>query len=851
MDKLYLVWLEIFSSKKFLSKSKNSRIAYYTGKNLVVYLQHIQFFWYYNMSVSYFSSYEVFWKTLSLASFDVIAASYGFLRNYALFLTIFLSGSLTLILVSILFGLLKRKFPSRAYPLLRFLIILTCDVLFIPTALVLQLAFKYSQPGKTRISEYSTYVPASEMDFGQGARFGFLIVFIIFLGLSAMFEVSCYEMRHCIEDEIHDNKIFCAVDFLKKVVDFLTTVLFLNFGAGNYEMYLIILMVMHAVTTAAYVVCIPYYCYFMNLLKIHCSSSLSLHSLFFLLGYKLDNSSITLVLCVSSPFLLIPLCKYGLDRRYKMIEKPQVSIFHKFETFEKSIRGYLKNGQLSDRIIRKLNKNNSFHKSALNRLTQAYYCNDILGNCAIGLNKVFLTKKKALNLLLNFQIFKCEQIMLSACENLSQSFKLYKYFLEYTEIKKRDKKFCETFNKLLMKLIEKKPEIAEIKKVITRTVELLYVLERRYTSLLMRFPNSNEIKQSYGTFMLDILNDTSRGNKLVNRISNTKIQRHLTRNMLRFIVDRCFLVISGNSSTLGKILFFNQNFLNFLGYTNETIKYVSLNQIIPKEFIRSHDKYMLNFIDNSVSNTVFKNSVLSLVDSEGYICECIINCECIGYDNSVNFICAIDPLNFRRREMALINTEGFIFGHSKGLCNLLGAGRRMIEGRFMQDFVSSLDMEALKLGQMKYFPIINSFDRFHCPREVAFMMKVTKIRKTPVHLLYISEDKNEIKSWLNENEFYDVDELNNYGNKIETVITEGFEEFKESVVKKKVKIFDQDSGSEDNEEKKLIESHLRSNSSKTGQQFGYLSENDLKAITKSRSVLRVTKIIMIVSVRLI
>jgi PAS domain-containing protein len=848
MDRVFMVWLEIFSNKKFLSKSNNYRIAYYVGKHLIVYLQHIQFFWYYDMKIAYFSAYEIFWKTLSLASFDVIAASYGFLRNYALFITIFLSGSLSLIVASIFASIFKKKFPAKVYPFLRFLIIVTCDVMFIPTALVLQLAFKYSEPGKSRITEYSTFVPASEMDFGEGSRFGFMIVLIIFLGFSWMFEASSYEMRHSIEDEIHDNKIFCLVDFMKKIVDFLTTVLFLNFGSENYEMYLIILLVLHMVTSAAYVVCIPYYCYFMNYLKIISSVSLALHSLFFLVGLKIDNSSVTLILCISSPLLLVPLCKAGLDRRYQMIEKPQVSIFHKFETFEKSIRGYLKNGQLSERLIRKLNKNNNFNKSVLNKLTQAYYCNDVIGNCALALNKVFQTKKKALNFLLNFQVFKCQHIMLTACENLSQSFKLYKYFLEFAKIKKGDKKFCEHYNKLLMKLIEKNPNITEIKKVIVGVVGHLYRLEKRYTSLLMRFPNANEIKQSYGTFMINILNDITRGGKLVTRMSNTRIQRNLTRNMLRFIVDRCFLVISGNYSTLGKILFHNQNFLNFLGYTNETIKHISLNQLIPKEFIRHHDKHMLNFLENSTSNTVFKNAVLSLVNSEGYLCECIINCECIGYDKSVNFICAIDPLNFRRREMALVSLDGFIFGHSKGLCSLLGAGRRSVEGRFIQEFVDSFEMEALQNSQMKYFQIFDTCDRFNLPREVAFLLKITKVRKTGVLLLYVSEDKNEIKSWENDQEFYDVDELNNYGNKIETVITEGFDEFKESVVKKKVKIFDQDSENDDNEEKKLIESQLKNSTSRTGQHYQYLSENDFKAISKSKTVLRVTKIIMIVSV---
>lgn len=845
MEKIFLVWFRIFSEKKYLSKSKNMRIAFYSAKHLIIYLQHVQFFWYYDIEISQFSSYVGLWKTLSLASFDVIAANYGFLRNYTVFITAFLSGSLFLIILAVVLESINKKIPTKIFPLLRFLLILNCDVFFIPSVLVLQLAFKYSSVGLSQITEYSTKISNEEMDFGQSARASFILILILFLFFTAIYETSCYEMRQNTEDLIHDNKIYCIIDFIKKTVDFLTTCLFLYFGRKNYEIYLVILLLCHSLTTFYYLYSIPYYCYFLNYLKLVSGTSLTFVSVFFLVGYKMDNSSVTMVLFASSNLLLIPLCKATLDKRYQLIEKPQNSIYLQFGHFEKSIREYLRTGSLAERLQVKMNKNNRIHKSVLNKLCQAYYCNDILGNCALAQNNVFQIRESGINLLLNYQIFKCRLIMQTACEQTSQSYKLFKYFLEFSEIKKSDRNFCQCYNNLITTLSENSTQIRDLKALIIEMVEKLYGLEKGYTSLLMRFPNSAEIKQIYGTFLLNILNDSQRGNKLIAKSSTVKANRNNTRNLLKFISDRCFLVVSGDYNSLGKVLFFNQNFLNFLGYTNQTIKGVSLNQLIPKEYTKKHDSHVLRFLENSVTNIVFKNLVLSLVDSEGYLCECIINCECIGYGHAINFILAIDPLNFRRREIALVNSEGLIFGHSKGFSNILGCGLRYIESRYIQEFVQTLNMNDLKPNKVNYFPIMNTQDRFHLTREFAFVLKVTKVRKTSILFIYVSEDKNEIRSWENDLEFYDVDELNNYGNKIETVITEGFEEFKEVNIKKKVKIFGQESD-EDLEEnffnKQLI------NNSMSPQSSQYLTENNLKAISKSRLMLKVIKWLTVISV---
>jgi hypothetical protein len=272
-----------------------------------------------------------------------------------------------------------------------------------------------------------------------------------------------------------------------------------------------------------------------------------------------------------------------------------------------------------------------------------------------------------------------------------------------------------------------------------------------------------------------------------------------------------------------------------------------MSHFLPKHLAFKHDAYLRRFLENAISHVAFKNSVLCLVDSQGYLCECNANCEVIGYENSVNFICAIDPLGFRSRHFCIINEYGYIYGHSKYFATMLFSKLRYIEGHFIQEFFPDLIIKDILCDEIASQIVKGEINNIKATKKIYMILKESKVKSSVIIFLYITEDESEVCRWGSTADFYDMENINPNDNKIETILTEGIDEYRESTLKKKVSIFDEKKLSFD----ALSDNVLLDNMPKQnhpGMRISNLSMSDVVTISKSTQVLKIAKIVLLLSV---
>lgn len=851
MDLVYETWYCVFSDKQCMSKPNFTHAVLYIVKSLMILAQNIQLLWNFDMPIQNWDKYKAFWNIISLPSVDLIAAEYQVVSHFFLAVMIFIYSilaGLALILVLIYF---EKKVPQIFTVAMRLFITVACEILFIPIAVVLFLGIKYSNSSLEFLSEYEKENKTDGMRLGSLGEF-FCALAILLLVIFAMFYEACsYEIRHVNDGILNDGRIQAKPEVVNKAVYFCNCALYVLFGSLNYEIMLILMFLLYCIPSVYMVISLHYYSRFLNTVRAFICIDCALISLFFWIGYRLDDAQVTLILTLIFQIVLIPIIKELVDYRARQIKPLSQVVYLKFEVLERSIRPYLINGTYKETLIKKMNRNFNTHREKLNRISQAYYANDVLGNCSLGLNKIFSISHSGLNVVTNYQVFKCKKFLKTICEIRSESFKLYRYFLDFSKIKDTDRSFCELYHKFFTNMLDSHPELPKLKSLITEVIEDLYFLEKSYSSLLMRFPNSNEVKQNYGSFMLNIICDKERGNRLISRVDTLGGRKKNTiKNTLKFISDRCFLVVSGNPNTLGKVLFYNQNLANYLGYSYDTIKTLNLSHFLPKHLAFKHDLYLKRFLENAISHVAFKNAALCLIDSQGYLCECNTNCEVIGYENSVNFICAIDPLGFRNRHFCLLNEYGYIYGHSKYFATVLFSKLRYIEGHFIQEFFPDLNIKDTPYDEISSQIVKGEINNIKTAKKIYMILKESKIKSSIITFLYITEDESEVCRWGSTVDFYDMENINPNDNKIETILTEGIDEYRESTLKKKVSIFDEKKLSFD----VLSDNVLLDDMSKQNHpviKSSHLSINDFVTIAKSTQVLKIAKIVLLLSVNFI
>ena len=856
MEYLYEGMEEVFGRKNESRHSNNLVLISQLLIGIIVLSQNIQMFWYPDKLLGSWNKYEIFWNSSSIPSIDIILDSYNFMS--LCILVVISSISLTAFFLILILALkyMKLKVPSVIIFLTKNLLMILCEVYFIAYVKILFAVIKYSSQGYQTVYEYPIS-NLSAFNLGIGVLNLCVILLAILLVLTTVYNATSCDIRQPLNDKITTAKSRTIGSEFKSIVSLCISFMYFFIGHDYYQTYLLSLIILYSMMTWYYIYYLPFYSELLNFFQIffHLDCVVIVSS--FWIGFLLDNAGIPFLVSMIMQLILLTVSYSILQYRIAKINKNYTAFYSKFELFELSIREWLKSGKIEEELIDYMNKNFNIYKDKLNIIIQTYYCNDVLLNDSLAYNKIIGIKYKGFNIFTNFQVYKCRKIIMGLCKaSAAEGIKLFQYFTDLEKLKLDDITFCEKYSKFSQSIIEPNPNLLKLKTSIDELFDVKKLLINSYDSILISFPNSDEVNDMYGSFLINILNDYNKGQLYLNKRVKSSNNMSISKGNWAKINDRGFITFSGNIKNLGKIIYANKSFIAFTGIPPELVKTFFFSNFLSKSYSRDHNILLKHFIKNYTESTVYKSLPLFLVNYHGYLCEFFVTLECIGDKDSINFLCSIDPIHGGNRELAVIDLNGFIHSHSKDFTKVLGYDHKNAENMNIQFYIPDIIINELIIDSLyKIKQILPGDGNEQFSKIIGLVLKCCKINEITIYVLFITDDSEQLNYWKTKQDFYDIDGVNyryfiTEDNEIEEEEKVEEDQVLKSSLKKSSLAYD--------EKKKLVENkkNKSKSSSKTNQSrlsthsssSNILDNNELKAADKSRIVLKVTRALLFISV---
>lgn len=706
--------------------------------HLVLFFQNIQFYYTPNLSYLNFESFNNFWTFITYFSLNSFAARYLLLDKLFFAYLIILYSSFIAFGIGLHFGYNKKKIHNFYALVLRMMLFLLCEILFLPIFACFIIVIKHSINQEGQVIEFIYKFDWKSMNFGiAGEIFSYFGIFILVM-LILIYEAGSYDLRHSTINYIRGGKFNCKSTMIAKINCFIICLASSLLRETNYQIFLCICITGHGICAVFDLYSIPYYYFYYSWFKFSLQIDSCFIALVFFMGDLQKNSLTILVISIIMQPMILCISFYMLKYRMSRIQIMQDRKFSSIDKYELMLRNIIINEKEKDTILRIFDTNIHLRHHKLKVILESYFCTDVLGNCTLGLNKISQISHLGFDIFSNFQVFRCKTVLEISCEQLSPGYKLYKYFSNYKKALKHDQLFCKDLYLFMVEIISNTKKVKVAHDFMINAIKELEKGILYYENLFKNFPESTEVAKNYANLLNDFINDYEKADICLKNLKGTEIDKNMQKIDYSISKGRCFFVVSGNYHILGKFVFYNFEFLKFLDFSHESLKEITINNIIPIK--RDNHTFLLyKFLNRATSHKIFTGEELTLLDSKGFLKECKIICECISYKNTANFLCIVDPLRGRIREIALLDSAGMILFHSENFPLLVSSQLKFIENIFLNEFF---------IGFSPADIIKNHIQKYELKGKTVYtLLKSIIIGKTEIITLLATSDKNEKKFW--------------------------------------------------------------------------------------------------------
>ncbi|OMJ67152.1 hypothetical protein SteCoe_35768 [Stentor coeruleus] len=741
---LYTILAEIFSEETGSSSIRKQKIlALIMSMQLLA--QNINFMWNPYLDMDNWKTYIDFWVVLNYPCIDSLAASLGLLKIFMYLVISLISTNAILVITILLLNASSKQVPNFLLKSLRLNLKFTCELYFIPTSIILIMLFKYSTIEIHEIQEYANLPDSQIMNFGALGQI-FSIIFLLIHALFSIIYEGCYlEIRHSLcETNLH-AKSSPKIEILIKIIYFINCIFFTNIQLSNYFAHMIILSITYAYCTYKYIYYLPYYSTFMNYIKILVHFEAFCISAFFVLASFIGNSTIVFVLTIFMQPIIIILSKFAIDYRMRIANKPKKQTESSLIVFELAIRKRLMSTENSKKLIEYINLHYENKKNKLVLVYLAYYCKDIQENTNIAGIVISRVDYKGFDFITNFQIFKCQKILEKENFQKSEGLRMSSYLIVSDKVISNEKKFCLNLLNIIKKLNKENIKISAFEKLVISCNDNLKTVKKNYEKLIETFPDAKETYKNYGTFLSKITFEENYGNQFINKYNfETYDSRANSKKLNLFSHYKSYILItSGNPQSFGKIIYANLNICKLFQLSLEDYKDSFFQSFIPKPIYEMLNVQMIKLIVKSETNFLFIKDNFFMLDFDGFLIECIISTECLGYNEGVKFVSVIQSVNNKYREIGLISEDYRIINHTRNFTRVMNLNFYKAESLYLIDCMpKNIFKQLLKNKQIVYSPSNDGSKYGLIIKEIPFLtskLRVLYILNNPIDLLIPSQ----------------------------------------------------------------------------------------------------------------
>ncbi|CAG9327790.1 unnamed protein product [Blepharisma stoltei] len=656
-------------------------------------------------------------------------------------------------------------------------------VLFLPFMNIFISVQKYSYKDKTSVFEYgglsSSNITANYTGFLSALAEPVLVLLVL---MDAGFNYEQYITRHksMIYARAHSRVEECKILLLA-----LLCYSHWYLHKDYYAAHLLISLAIGVILSSAYLYFLPFYTIFVNFTSSSCYLLLTWSSIAQLIGLWFDNATLVFYFIILVyPCLELALWEIlhfrinWLMKNYDKIiyySNPYVcEIIVRFEILKllalnkKTVEGKSAGKKIRAHI-------HSLHREIANRFENHFFCAiwEFLYVYIVlkkdGLAKIKLTKTIDTQFSLEgaYLKYKYSNTINDFRRKILEEIDYINFRKLYEDALMFDKEACQDQLDFWNEMSAEAPQIHQIEKIGYKLFKTIQKAKKFSKNLIKQYPTNQQALRIYGTFLLEVYNNTVKGNELVSRAEHEKLQQEQKNAMIGerfnyFDENNGIIIVSGSPDDMGNITNMNTQAGNLLGVpTRYTIGQNIANYIPPPgNQVNSHNRAMEEYLKTTTTTEVCAPFNIIMLDAHGYLIECYYKGRAVALDSYPFFLSAIKK-NSQARECLLYDDSNMITVNTRGMARLLGYSE-----------------EVILLNKLDANKVINNFDslREKYPPGTIFeymipgivnslTMRFTdlKIGKVTFKMLHVTSDEDEVKSWKINKETTSFEDLRDLG----------------------------------------------------------------------------------------
>jgi hypothetical protein len=787
-DVFYLQYKESNLQVHLFSR-KRERL--YHGFNMIVYTLQLTSL-VFPPATPDWDSFSVVSDVVGAARVDYILVKLNLgMPFYFIGLSITLITFLSLALVFIK-SLKKMKYDIKNYKLtLTAGLAFIKNVSFIPFLCIFVAVQKYDATGV--ISEYGNNSIALPVPYlgSISVIFGLILIFLAFVENTFQYQQFFIQRNTSVFSRAHSKieslKIFLSVGLV-----------YSHFYLSDNQntIHLAYAIAIGSLLWSLYTYYLPFYQDFTNFT--HSSAYLLLfwNSFVQLFCYLVPNSSVVFVLIVFvAPCLLI--MQWDLLKRRKLYIKTEydrsvleLDTIYKCEllvrSYSQELIKCIKSGSSKAEkikndifmVFRYMKK--KFKFSNIQSAWEAIFVLTILKDEGLARVKLLGTYT-VFDIEGSYLYYKYSKIMDDFSNTYLEEVDFVKFRQLYEHAIKQDKKTCQLQFEFWKELSSEKPNVSNLETIAYRLRDSLVKCKKNLKKLIQNYPNNQLALKLFGTFLLEVYNDTIKGNDFLSKAEHERQQQEMKsisnyEKFNYFDENNGIIIVSGTEGEIGNIKSVNQQACDILKIPlNLAITLHISNFLLPPlSSARLCNRVLIKFLMTAQS-TVFDFPFLNyFIDTFEFLVEIYIQIRCVSLNSQPYFLGVLKKSNLPRE--SIIYDSDTILASTRGFSKLIGFSDNEISLKGYQISLVIQKFEIFLKNKQN-----NEVFQYMIPHTINYIsMKFTEIifKEYVFKILIASDDKNEISQWNvskevnNFNEIIDL-KANSTGSEIKMLLSKG------------------------------------------------------------------------------
>ncbi|CAG9323515.1 unnamed protein product [Blepharisma stoltei] len=713
--------------------------------NILITLQMMTQLWYPEINISNWDAYSLLWNAISFSSIDFICASFNNGLSFCFYSGIAFVFIMTMGLISLtFFCFIKKKIHPIFILILRKIILFSKSIGHIPIMMVIIIWVKFSS-NRDKVSENYPYSAeySGSLKFNnslQGLGIAFVILFNIIL-VSA--EIFSTETRHSYFEKNILARSRSFPDVLGCICNSIFACVF-TFIEKKFWIYgLYAFSITYFIIGLIFYLQIPYYNALPNYIKVGRHLVCSFTACSFMIGIYMNNAQVIfLTVLVINPLLTL-ISLYSLNWRISniKIKAPQNQFSFELKMRNQLIAPKIENKQEMINRFSDCFSNKNFRLGKLLGVWEAYFCVDGLKDVRLATVKLAQVHTIDSNIEECYQEFICNKNLKHEGYIMYEDTAFLKYLKNMNKVKNDDKGLLFDILNFSDEISLRRPSTERIQKYSKSISFKVNFLKKKYSKLVLRFPNMASSKMLYGSFLRDILNEKdSNYFMFINNESSKQAPVKLNDlgRINTFDETHGILWTSAEKNNFGDIIYVNEIFSQMLGYQVSDLLESSLKALIPYPFYEFHNKVINKYIQSCTDLEAKVPTTLFMQNKAGLLVECTVRSRFIALNSYRFFLTSVSQID-TSRECALLSEDYNIYNYTSNFISWLDTPNESIKDRNIIKYIPDYQ----EIAKNPFVPCLTSLNG----KKVAIVHEVRHFSTINMNIALIVSDHEEIKAW--------------------------------------------------------------------------------------------------------